>query len=113
MQVSVYQEETLIGTATLEHLDPPMGVAFGPFAPSYQYDRDRHANAIEGDYVDDKGKSLSVRADQHGPLRAAAIAIEDWDDPEIGKHLTVFFQDGGDFAALFSTHSDYKTYYTR
>jgi hypothetical protein len=113
MQVSVHQGETIIGTAILEHLDPPMGVAFGPFSPSDQYDRDQHANTIEGDYVDDKGQLLSVLTDQHGPFKTAAIAIEDWADPNIGKHLTVWFQNGGDFAALFSNHDDYKAYYAR
>ena len=111
MQVSVHQGQTLIGIATLEHLDPPMGVAFGPFTPSNRYDRDKHANTVEGEYVDDKGQSLSICADQHGLLRTAYIAIEDWADPEVGKHLTVWFQDGGDFAALFSAHDDFKAYY--
>lgn len=113
MQVSVYQNGTAIGTAILEHLDPPMGVAFGPFSPSDRYDRDQHANTIEGDYIDDKGQSLSVRAEQHGRLNIASIAIEDWAAPEIGKQLTVWFQDGGDFVALFSAHDGYKAYYAR
>ena len=109
MQVSVYEDEIPIGTAILEGLDPPMGVAFGPFTPSDRYDRDRHANIIEEHYVDDKGKLLSVRADEHR-LLDASVAIEDWADDEIGKQLTVWFRDGDDFAALFSTHNDYKAY---
>jgi hypothetical protein len=113
MQVSVYQDETLLGTAILEHLDPPMGVAFGPFMPSDQYDRDKHANTIEGKYVGDKGQTLSVRANQHDPLKTASVAIEYWADAAIGNQLTVWFQDGRDFAALFSTHNDYKAYYAR
>lgn len=111
MQVSVYQDGTVIGTAILEHLDPPMGVAFGPFSPSDQYDRDQHANAIDGNYVGDRGRLLSVYGDQHGRLETASIAIEDWNDPEIGKELTVWLQDGNEFAALFSTHDDYRAYY--
>lgn len=113
MQVSIHQGGIAIGTAVLEHLDPPMGVAFGPFSPSDQYDRDRHANMIEGAYIGDRGRSLSVLADQQGLLKTASIAIEDWADPEIGKQLTVWFQDGSDFAALFSTHDDHKAYYAR
>jgi len=113
MQISVYQNEMLIGTAIIEHLDPPMGVAFGPFSPSDRYDRAHHANTIEGDYIDDKGQLLSVHADQHGPLNTASIAIQDWANPEIGKELTIWFRDGGDFAALFSTHDDYRAYYSQ
>lgn len=111
MQVSIYQNENLIGTATLEHLDPPMGVAFGPFEPSDEYDRDKHANTVEGNYVGDKGRSLSIRADQHGPLETATIAIEDFDP--VGKQLTLWFKNGDDFAAYFSTHNDYKAYFAR
>ena len=90
-----------------------MGVAFGPFSPSDQYDRDQHANTVEGDYIDDRGRSLSVNAQPLGRLKTASIAIEDWANPEIGKQLTVWLQDGGDFAALFSTYADYRAYYDR
>lgn len=110
MRVSVYQHETLIGTGTLEHLDPPMGVAFGPFIPEH-YDRDIHANTVEGTYVDDRGKSLSISAAQHGGLITAAIAIEDCADAGLGRGLTVWFQDGRYFAAIFSSHADFKAYY--
>jgi hypothetical protein len=81
--------------------------------PSDEYDRDKHANTIEGNYVGDKGQSLSVRADQHGPIKIASIAIEHWSDAALGNQVTVWFRDGGDFAALFSTHNDYKAYYAR
>lgn len=113
MQVRVLQGPTVIGVAILEHLDPPMGVAFGPFTPLAQYDRHRHANTVEGDYVGDLGLSLSVCTEQHGLIKSAAIAIEDWADPMVGKQLTVFFQDGDDFATLFSAHDDFKAYYPR
>jgi len=54
MRVSVYQNQTQVGTAILEHLDPPMGVAFGPFTPTQHYDRHKHANVVEGNYVGDR-----------------------------------------------------------
>lgn len=111
MQVNVYQSETLIGTAILEHLDPPMGVAFGPFTPSSKYDRDKHANAVKGNYLGDKGRSLFVRTDLHGSLKTASIAINDGDALE--KELTIWFQNDDDFAAIFSSHDDYKAYYAR
>jgi hypothetical protein len=113
MQISVFQGEALIGTAIIEHLDPPMGVAFGPFVPSDQYDRNQHADVLDGNYIGDKGHSFLARANQHGLLKTNTITIEDWSDPKIGMQLTVWFRDGGDFAALFSEHADYKTYYAR
>jgi len=111
MQVEVLEGETVIGSAVLVHLDPPMGVAFGPFTPSTQYDRNRHANTVDGTYVDDFGKSLRVRADQGGEIEAAAIAIEDWAESLAMRELTVFFADGNDYRALFSDHEEYKAYY--
>ncbi|MGX1742103.1 hypothetical protein ACWIEX_11145 [Bosea sp. NPDC055353] len=113
MQISIYQDGNVIGTAILEHLDPPMGVAFGPFSPVEQYDRDQHANTVEGEYIADRGQSLSVVSDPHGRLETASIAIEDWSDPQLGMQLTVWFKDGHTFAALFSAHADYRAYYDR
>lgn len=110
MQVNVFESEVLVGTATLEHLDPPMGVAFGPFSPTLDYAPNAHANVIDGQYVGDKGLVLAAIADHYGSLDAS-IAIEDWADPEIGKQLTLFFKDGENFAALFAEHSDYRAYY--
>ncbi|WP_324750435.1 hypothetical protein SH591_02845 [Sphingomonas sp. LY54] len=88
-----------------------MGVAFGPFAPSDQYDRDQHANIIEGDYVGDRGQSFLVCADQHGRINSAAISIADYADALEERELTVFFRDGGEFEAFFSEHDDYKAYF--
>jgi hypothetical protein len=110
MQVSVHEGPTLVGTATIEHLDPPMGVAFGRFVPSGQYSRDRHANVIEGEFIEDRGRILSTSADQYGVLRTRTVAIEDWTNPPY-KELTLFFSDGNDFAEVFSTHADYIAYY--
>jgi hypothetical protein len=108
MQVRVYRDETLIGTAMMEGLDPSMGVAYGPFSPAGQYDREQHANVIEGDYIGDRGQALSVYADQHGRLVAVKIAILDWADPDVGKELELLFQDSCEFTAVFSTHSLYR-----
>jgi hypothetical protein len=87
-----------------------MGVASGPFTPSTQYDRIRHANTVDGTCVGDFGKSLRVRADQGGEIEAA-IAIEDWAETLGLRELTVFFADGNDYRAVFSDHEDYKAYY--
>lgn len=40
----------------------------------------------------------------------ASMAIEDGSDQN-DHELTVFFRDGRDFAALFSSHLDYIAYY--
>lgn len=110
MQVKIYDGEMLVGTATVEHLDPPMGVAFGPFSPTPDYASHAYANVIEGEFVGDKGTSLSATADPHGFLDTS-IALEDWSAPELGKQLTLFFKDGENFAALFAEHPDYRAYY--
>jgi hypothetical protein len=110
MQVNVYEGETLVGTATLDHLDPPMGVAFGPFWPTGHFEPNAHANVIDGEYVGDKGRSLTATAEQHGSL-AASVAIMDCTDRAWGKEVTLFFQDGENFAAVFAAHPDYEAYY--
>jgi hypothetical protein len=110
MQVSLHEGPTLVGTATIEHLDPPMGVAFGPFEPSEHYSRDRHANVIEGEFVEDRGRILTASADRYGVLRTRTVAIEDWTNPSYIE-LTLLFSDGNDFAEVFSTHADYIAYY--
>lgn len=110
MRVEILEGETVIGSAILVHLDPPMGVASGPFTPSAQYDRIRHANTVNGAYIDDFGKSLRVRADKGGELDAS-IAIEDWAEALGLRELTIFFADGNDYRALFSDHEEYKDYY--
>jgi hypothetical protein len=107
MQVEVFQGEMLVGTAVLEHLDPPMGVAFGPFSPSADYVSHAHANVIEGEYVGEKGLLLAATVDEHGTL-AASIAIADWAAAEMGQELTLYFKDGGTFGALFADHPDYR-----
>jgi hypothetical protein len=109
MQVSIYQGEMLVGTAILEHLDPPMGVAFGTFSPSRHYNPDAHANVTEGEYVGDRGKTLIANDDHASTVDAASIAIEDYGD--LGRQLTLFFRDGQKFAALFATHPDYLAYF--
>jgi hypothetical protein len=76
MQVKALENELLVGTATLEHLDPSMGVAFGPFSPAPDYALNAHANVIEGEYVGDTGIELAATIDHQGAL-IASIAIED------------------------------------
>ncbi|RSU62293.1 hypothetical protein DAH51_01690 [Sphingobium yanoikuyae] len=111
MQVRIYEGEMLVGTAVLEHLDPPMGVAFGPFSPSDRYNRDAHANMIEDEYVGDRGRSLVAILAQHNTPAEASIAIEDWSASKLGVQLTLFFKEGQTFVAVFATHPDYRAYY--
>jgi len=111
MKVSIYQDQTLIGVGQLDGLDPPMGVAFGPFTPSDRYQRGMHANLVNGEYVGDKGQSLVAHTDKYGILQNTTMAIENWSDPEIATQLTIWFQDGLNFAEIFSEHRDYKAYY--
>jgi hypothetical protein len=111
MQISVYESEILVGTAVIEHLDPPMGVAFGPFSPSDDYDRNTHANTVEGEYVGDRGRSLAAIIMEHHTPTVATIAIGDWSTSNLGMELTLFFKDGENFAALFAAHADYRAYY--
>ena len=87
-----------------------MGVAFGPFVPTGHYARSRHANAIDGEFVSDRGRDLSARTDRFGILRIRSLSIEDWINPPYIE-LTLYFSDGDVFAEVFATHADYIAYY--
>jgi hypothetical protein len=113
MEVEVHDSDQLIGTAILDSLDPPMGIASGSFSPSEGYSRDKHANEIDGEFVGDKGESLSLRAAGSSVVLRASFGIEDWADSSLGRYLTVWFEDGGDYAARFSEHPHYRAYYPK
>jgi hypothetical protein len=111
MRITVHHGQILIGSAHLEDLDPPMAVALGTLTPTKDYHRDLHANIIDGNYVGDKGSRLSIMTGDRGLLNVAAIAIQDWSDPDFGKQITVIFEDHQSYKAMFSSHHQYKAYF--
>ena len=113
MLVTVFAGSSLIGTALLDQLDPPMGVAGGRFMPTANYDPHCHANVIEGEFDLSRGQSLSVHADDAGLLDTHRVDIEDWTTTAGEKLLYVAFCDGRVFEKLFSSYDDYRSYFRR
>jgi hypothetical protein len=111
MRVSVLDGSAVVGTAILDRLDPPMGVAWGVFVPSAEYDRERHARMIEGEWVPDLSTRLSVRPEGQSPLSRVRVDIEDYTGLFGEKQLWVYFESGTDYDPLFSEYDDYRTYY--
>lgn len=111
MHVSVLDGSTTIGTANFDHLDPPMGVAWGVFTPSAQYSRDKHAGCIEGNYVEGFDRELVVHAEGYGLIERVRIVVEDSTQLFGEVHLSAYFADGRDYEAFFSEHDDFKAYW--
>ncbi|MFD1332677.1 hypothetical protein ACFQ4O_11780 [Methylopila musalis] len=88
-----------------------MGIAFGAFTPSDHYNRNLHANVLNGQYVDDRGLNLSLRSDVHGVLSAVSVAISEGPNADDEKEATLFFRERHLFDSLFSKHPEHRTYY--
>ena len=104
------QRATVLGPGTVDHLDPPMGVAFGPLTPSDRYSAYLHANLIGGEYIGDKSVDFGVVVDGRS-VQAVSIAIEDWSSALGEVHFTLFFKDGQEYETFFRDHTDFKAYY--
>ncbi|KUO55918.1 MAG: hypothetical protein APF82_06015 [Sphingomonadales bacterium BRH_c42] len=110
MIVTIFEADTLIGSAEIFALDPPMGVAMAKFRPAPAYDVERHANVVDGDYVADRGDILRIELPGGIRLRSQAISIQDW--PALGEfelHILGILEP--DFDELFKDHPDYRAYY--
>jgi len=110
MQVTVFEGSTPIGTAVLDALDPPMGVAMGKFNPTPAYVVDHHANVIDGDYAGDRSEILRVERADGVRILSGAVSIHDWS--ELGErelHLLGIFEP--QYKTLFSEHPDFKAYW--
>jgi hypothetical protein len=106
MKVEILSADEVIGVGELQHLDPPMGVAFGPFAPTTAYKRTLHAALIEGN---ENNLALSANLTVRGPdgaIECAGVGIQD----AVGEiEVSVFGI--SDFETYFGDHPDYKGYY--
>ncbi len=111
MHVTILEGFTPIGTAYLDALDPPMGVAMGKFEPTSAYVVDRHANVVDGDYIADRSEILRVEGPDGVRLMSGAIAIHDYGS-ELGEqelHLLGIYEPP--YETLFGENPDFKAYW--
>lgn len=112
MKVTIYEANTPIGEAEIFALDPPMGVAMAKFTPAPAYNAAKHANVVDGDYIEDRSDSLRIEMADGVTLTSQAISIQDW--PTLGErevHILGILEPS--FDSLFSEHDDYKAYWGR
>jgi hypothetical protein len=110
MKVTIYEADTLIGEAEIFALDPPMGVAMAKFKPLPAYDVERHANVVDGDYIEDRGRGLRTVMHDGVPLISQAISIQAW--PALGEHeVHILGILEPSFETLFCEHPDFTSYW--
>jgi hypothetical protein len=73
----IYSKELLIGWSELELGDAPMGVAFGRFIPTPNYD-DIRPLVIASGGMTQEGLHLSARLPNDTPLKCVAVCITDY-----------------------------------
>lgn len=112
MKVVISHENMTIGHASLDPTDPPMGVAEGLFVPSARYDRNRHANVIDGidnDSLD--AMAVSASSSELDPIECSGIIIEDYDESLQEIRVSVIGMSHADYAAAFGSHPAFKAYW--
>ncbi|MBB3964218.1 hypothetical protein [Rhizobium metallidurans] len=112
MKVDILCEGKVIGHSNLDPIDPPMGVASGPFIASPEYAPRLHASVIDGD--DNKvGRSaeLAARSDASGILPCAGVSIEDFNKTLHEITVTVLGMRSPEYETAFAAHALYKTYW--
>ncbi|MEP3225716.1 MAG: hypothetical protein ABJO01_07065 [Parasphingorhabdus sp.] len=110
MQVEIFSGEILIGRSNLDQLDPPMGVAMGAFVPTEAYDRIRHANSIEGEFIAYNGLTLIVRSSEYGEIVHQGVHIEDYSDNLAEIQISVIGIPYPEYESYFSEYDHYRKY---
>lgn len=109
MKVTILAGDEVIGIGELDRLDPPMGVAVGPFTPMPAYNRSLHAGDIEGKQNHlGLGANLSVEGSQ-GKIDCVGVHIADYSDHlgEIEVHVLGI----SNFEVLFGDHPHFRSYH--
>ena len=110
MKVTIYEADTPIGEAEIFALDPPMGVAMAKFTPLSAYNVAQHANAIDGEFIEDRGDKLRIEIEDGTALRSQAISIQDWPTLEEREvHILGILEPR--FDELFRDHPHFRDYY--
>ena len=109
MKVEILSGDDVIGVAELNRLDPPMGVAFGPFQPTAAYEPSFHAGMIDGNENEAELRSVLGARGPRGMIECAAIGIEDFQEA-LGE-IQVSVMGIAEFESYFGEHPDYKGYY--
>jgi len=108
MRVEIYSSEKVIGSAELNQLDPPMGVAVGLFTPTSEYVAAIHAGEIDGHENGAAIGALSVHSAE-GKVGCEGVWIADFQNTL--SELQVSVLGIADFATYFADHPDFRKYW--
>jgi hypothetical protein len=109
MRAEILADDKVIGTAELDRLDPPMGVAHGPFTATPAYERAIHAGEVDGQPNEIAADvSLTVRGPQ-GVLECQGVWIADFQDT-LGE-IQVSVIGISDYETYFRDYPDYRAYW--
>ncbi len=110
MRLKIFEADTLIAEAEVFALDPPMCVAVAKLFPARAYDPARHANVIDGDYIEDRSEILRIGMQDGSTMKSEAISIQDFPTLEEREvHIIGIYEPN--FDELFAEHPDFKTYW--
>jgi hypothetical protein len=93
-QFGIYADDVHIGSSSLEHGDPPMGVVYGNLIPTASY----RAEQIG------EGSVLTVRLDGAPILSSGEVVVEDWFQDFGEIQVTIFGIDHRLYEELFPEH---------
>jgi hypothetical protein len=105
----ILADNAVIGTGELNQLDPPMGVAVGPFTPTSFYSPGAHAWQIDGRENDNARKpGLTVRG-PCGDIDCIGVSIADF-STDLGE-IEVSVLGIAEFERYFADHPHFRSYW--
>ena len=111
MRVEILSGNMVIGSSVLDRLDPPMGVALGPFEPTQAYVAERHAGEVDGEPNSrPEHADLSVRDPDGGAIEGAGVHICDFQAALGEIEVQVIIPDPA-FETYFAAHPHYRAYW--
>lgn len=111
MHIEIFSSGALIGRSELDRLDPPMGVAIGDFIATDAYDKNLHANSIEGDYIEDRGKALNIQSKEYGLVECVGISIHDVSEGLGEIEISLLGIQSPTYDDVFAQYPHYREYY--
>lgn len=114
MRVAILSGDTLIGHATLDRLDPPMGCAAGLLEPTEAYAAKMHAVELDGEPLNvDVASQLSVRDRDDLSVACHAVSIQDWNRSLGEIHANVLGIPYPAYKSYFGSHPHFREYWGR
>lgn len=114
MQVEIRLKNEMIGSATLDASDPPMGVASGPFEPSPSYQRVRYAEEIDGEHNPSASDlEFRVHAIDGEEIECLGVFIQDYAESLGEQRVSIIGIPNPEYEFRFGDYPNYKAYWDK